>query len=711
MGRFYAGVLFVCWNLIYSSMMHEREEQEPVEIRKIDPGIIHLDICRQHVVDKSADCSSRSLYEVPQRLFPDIETLILTENELGVLGPASFRRYLQLKVLYLDKNCITSIARDTFYSLQRLERLVLSQSCPMRFSPGIFRKSHNLKYLDQSSNSFYHYDYDIVNLLPKLRTLNLMSNALSSIDVPPCHGKREKLVIDVSKNSIAELSPRTVDFGCQVDVLVLDGNPLRMIHPVTIASLPIRSLSLGNYQRPPEVLKSLFLGVSMSGIEELSIRNAGITHIPSDTFDPLQNKSLSLLDLSGNYLILYPFVFGNLSLVSALSFTDSIFTTIIPEYFYGMSGLRNLTLGSSAVTEINPHKSVWKTNLTLLEIRVPLHKRRDSLGKCSLNPFVGLNHLKILNFIDRDSSLPVCETYKIPIDSDYVEYINLGVSRGKYYLLLDTPNAKEISCFGTESSPGFSFQFSPSREDNMLPEKIQVSHAGVMETSIFQEFPQGRTVYLNMSYNQIAVIPSGDFDNYSSLESLDLKENIIALIASDAFVGLVSLKSLYLDHNRICYVSDNTFRETRKLQTLNLDRNNLYYLDKDLFSHTSMLATLSLSSNQLSDFNRSTFQVIRSSIENIDISLNFVICSCESAWFINEFEDVLINEDTTFCSRQAKTLHHLRGKPLAMFEPRDYCYPNVLRYTLMFLAVTVTFLVAILVYRNSRQAQAPILPL
>ena len=196
-------------------------------------------------------------------------------------------------------------------------------------------------------------------------------------------------------------------------------------------------------------------------------------------------------------------------------------------------------------------------------------------------------------------------------------------------------------------------------------------------------------------------IPSGDFDDFSSLETLDLEANMIASIASNAFAGLESVQRLYLEHTRLICLSHDTFQAMMRLKSLHLDYNKLYYLDKNLFPNNSMLKTLTLSSNQFGDFNRSTFDLIRSSIEIIDISLNFIACNCDSMWFVKDFEETLTNADNTFCSSQAQTLNSLRGKPLPMFIPDNYCYPNVWVHTLICLSITMTILIVIIAYRNS----------
>ena len=669
-------------------------------------GIIQPNVCRQSMKDRSADCSSQELTEVPQNLFPDIEILILTSNWLGGFGPSSFRRYLHLRALYLDKNRIDFIMTETFYALQQLEKLVLSASTQAIFSPKIFQYSHNLKYLDQSYNYLTSQTFEIVSFLPKLENLRLMFCPLTDITIPPCHEKREKLridTIDVSDNDIDVLSPENVYFECPVDTLILDGNALSRIEPVTIATLPIRSLSLGNKPRSPEVLKSVFLGISRSSIEELYIKNAGITSIPDDMLYPLRNKSLTLLDLSGNDLILLPFIFKALSFVSTLQIVDSSFEEIIPEYFDGMNALRNLTLGTGSFTKLNPHHSEWKLNLTVLDIQISWHKRGQSWYCNYDNLFNGLQHLKYLKFIDRDLTSPVCDVHRIDISFPNVEFVEFGISRGNYRLNLYIPHAKEFSCFGNGDSAGVSFQFYLDWYSQFtLPEKINVSHAGVMETKLFDYVLQTSVLYLDMSKNHIKGIPSGDFDHFSSLETLDLKGNKITLIASDAFVGLLSLKTLYLEHNQIVYLSENIFQKMMSLESLHLDYNQLDYLDNDLFANTSFLRTLTMSSNKFDDFNRSTFDMIRSSVEEIDLSSNPLICNCDNIWLVQDFEILLINYNATYCSKVAPTLDNLRGKTLSMFQPRKCCSNMIaLSILLMSFVITITILLAIIAYNNS----------
>ena len=82
-------------------------------------------------------------------------------------------------------------------------RGILPNMDKLIFDPRIFQHSFNLKYLDQSFYELNGHMYDVLDFLPKLETLNLMSNLLHDINISSCNGKREKLLINLSDNHIA----------------------------------------------------------------------------------------------------------------------------------------------------------------------------------------------------------------------------------------------------------------------------------------------------------------------------------------------------------------------------------------------------------------------------------------------------------------------------------------------------------------------------
>ena len=105
--------------------------------------------CRLHVKEKSADCSSRHLDNVPRDLNSDIEKLDLQSNNLTKLWNTSFLKYSQLIELNLEYNSIFWIHERSFFPLVNLKKLDLSSNPGMSYLPrGSFQSLCKLQELD-----------------------------------------------------------------------------------------------------------------------------------------------------------------------------------------------------------------------------------------------------------------------------------------------------------------------------------------------------------------------------------------------------------------------------------------------------------------------------------------------------------------------------------------------------------------------------------
>ena len=120
------------------------------------------------------------------------------------------------------------------------------------------------------------------------------------------------------------------------------------------------------------------------------------------------------------------------------------------------------------------------------------------------------------------------------------------------------------------------------------------------------------------------------------------------------------------------------------------------------FAGLSVLSNLSLADNKLSGFNESTFDTIRSSLENLDISGNPLVCNCGIRWLVEKMLGQLIRERQTICSSVSATLEPLRGKSLKAFNPEELCvnYDNIGRdCMIIFLSIGLVLFIS-LVYIN-----------
>ena len=398
--------------------------------------INHPDImkCAQNFEEKSGDCRERNLTKVPRDLNPDIQTLLLSGNKLRILRNTSFEHYPRLAELHLDSNVIDTIQIGAFFPLRDLKILILFRNPISVISDGVFQRCDNLQHLDLSQNELKVFSGGMLEFLPNLELLFLQVSKIKYVNITNC-GMNRKQAILLMGNDILKLTRDTFIFTCVADSLYLDDNPIGRIDPDVIASLPVDILTLGGYPLLTEAtLKNLSLGVSMSTIEEVWIKDAYITVLDENLFDALQNKALRMISLRHNNLQLYHSVFSKLDLLSALDISDCNLKIIEPEYFDGMMGLQHLYLNNNMIEVINPYNSMWKINLYHLDLSMNMFER---LNRSS---FSGLYNLTSLSMqLMKSEFIPV-----VYIDLENI--ISIDLSRNIVRKLkLNTPLLKVFS--------------------------------------------------------------------------------------------------------------------------------------------------------------------------------------------------------------------------------------------------------------------------
>ncbi|XP_071565560.1 toll-like receptor 6 [Temnothorax nylanderi] len=114
---------------------------------------------------------------------------------------------------------------------------------------------------------------------------------------------------------------------------------------------------------------------------------------------------------------------------------------------------------------------------------------------------------------------------------------------------------------------------------------------------------------LDMSNNQISVLPINGFSSLKRLRVLNLSSNAISMVADEALHGLRSLESLDLSGNKIVALPAALFRDaTKSLKELILQNNSISALP-GLVTDMNQLVTLDLSRNVLTSMwlNAETF--------------------------------------------------------------------------------------------------------
>ena len=333
--------------------------------------------CAQDLVNKRVDCSSRRLTEVPPDLYPDVQRLNLKLNNLTTLRNMSFQFYFKLEDIIIGSANIHYIEGDTFRPLKNLKYLELWNNPSLQFSTDIVQWSSELILLNLLACRLKVFDFGVLNILPKLERLDLSSNKISIIS-HESHGSINMMNDFSSRITTHRLKHELQDEGGFMansslmnnpgPNIILEGNPIQMVNPDTIALLCGNKLTLGGYPLSTSVIKNISLGISKSKIESLMMKSSGIRNISSEMFEPLRNTSLAFLGLLGNRLILYPFVFANLRRLSELDINTCGLTVLQPEYFYGMSALRKLNLDLNNFLSLNPYNATWDINVSKLDL-------------------------------------------------------------------------------------------------------------------------------------------------------------------------------------------------------------------------------------------------------------------------------------------------------------------------------------------------------
>ncbi len=141
--------------------------------------------------------------------------------------------------------------------------------------------------------------------------------------------------------------------------------------------------------------------------------------------------------------------------------------------------------------------------------------------------------------------------------------------------------------------------------------------------SIPREYLSTALRFVDLSFNHITQINSGEFKFMQNLHQLYLQHNLMQFISPSAFFGLSSLQNLSLASNQISNLSANSFLGLYNLVQLNLENNSIAYIAPCAFADLYRINTLVLNGNSLTEITSGTLCGLQN-VRRLDLSYNLL---------------------------------------------------------------------------------------
>ena len=95
-------------------------------------------------------------------------------------------------------------------------------------------------------------------------------------------------------------------------------------------------------------------------------------------------------------------------------------------------------------------------------------------------------------------------------------------------------------------------------------------------------------------------------------------------------------------------------------------------------------------------FNKSTFIDVSSSLVEVNISGNPIVCYCDMKWLSGPIQ--FKHKQETICSPSPATLIPLRGKPLMTLASTDLCHPQITKYVSVAFPFHILLVITLVTY-------------
>lgn len=502
-----------------------------------------------------------------------LRELSIRSSSVRLIDAASFSNELlkSIQYLQLDRNQLQQVPSQLIASTIGLKTLNLSSNFISSIENNHFAKSSNLSELDLSWNRIARLAKNAFASLYSLEYLSLNGNELTKLEKNLFGFGRKLRHLDLSNNKLTSLDRQDFSELTSLETLLVANNQL--------TTLP-RSIFTRN-------AKLYNLDLSFNKLEDI------------DTYLFKSVRFLKDLNMSGNLIKeLSKNVFSPTTRIKRINMSQNQMQSLAPETFKGLEWLEKIDLSHNQIVNISndAFNHIYSVDIDLSHNKLTrifywAFHEVSNITKLNLSHNLLADGISLIAFEQADcaqldlSYNLIEDISKIPI-SNFTGIRILDISHNQITEL----NKKSF----TQKIPLYELQIVDASYNNISQ----------ITGNILERLRSIRA--MNLSHNSLRRLTSGGFGNSPTLLELDLSYNNLVEVVAGTLVGLVSLKNLDISYNRL----KKMIPIPVALNSIHLENNEISQLSRSAFPSLNSLLELYLDHNRISQIEEGTFATL-----------------------------------------------------------------------------------------------------